>query len=63
MRTVLLPLIDSEVSIADRVELADRMLGITVGISDQTTASEEGHELLRDVARQAESQLEKEESR
>jgi hypothetical protein len=63
MRSVLLPLIDSEVSIADRVELADRMLGITVGVADQTTASVEGHELLRDVARQAESQLQKEESR
>jgi hypothetical protein len=39
LRTLLLPLIDSEVTIEERIRIADRMVGATVETSEQALAA------------------------
>ena len=57
-RTLLLPLIDSEVSLEQRITIADRMVGATHETSEQALAAfAASDELLREAARKAEVQL------
>jgi hypothetical protein len=39
LRTLLLPLIDSEVSLDERIRIADRMVGTTIETSEQALAA------------------------
>ena len=58
MRMLLLPLIDSEVGLADRIRLAERMVGSTLETSEQALAAfAASDELLRGAAVDAERQL------
>jgi hypothetical protein len=58
MRNLLLPLIDSEVSLGERIKLAERMVGATVETSEQALAAfAASDELLRDAARHAAQRL------
>jgi HEAT repeat protein len=51
LRTLLLPLIDSEVTIADRVKIANQILGTVGAGSEHALAAFAATEALRDVAR------------
>ena len=58
LRTMLLPLIDGEVSVEGRIAIAERMVGASVETSEQALAvfaASDG--LLRDVARNTEGKL------
>jgi hypothetical protein len=58
LRTLLLPLIDSEVTLVERIRIADRMVGATAETSEQALAAfTASDEMLRDAARKAELQL------
>ena len=58
MRSLLLPLIDSEVSLGERIKIADRMVGSTLETSEQALAAfAASDELLRTAARHAEQRL------
>jgi AAA family ATP:ADP antiporter len=57
LRTLLLPLIDSEVSFAERLTLADRLFGATLESSEQALAAFAASDALREAARKAEVQL------
>jgi len=58
LRTLLLPLIDSEVNLEERITIADRMVGATIESSAQALAAfAASDELLREAARKAEGQL------
>ncbi len=58
MRTLLLPLIDSEVGLAERIKLAERMVGATAETSGQAlSAFTASDELLREAAHKAEARL------
>jgi AAA family ATP:ADP antiporter len=58
LRILLLPLIDSEVGLADRIQLAERMVGSTLETSEQALAVfAESDELLRGAAVNAQRQL------
>ena len=58
MRTMLLPLIDSEVGLADRIKLAERMVGATAETSEQALAAfAASDELLREAAHKAQRRL------
>jgi hypothetical protein len=58
LRTLLLPLIDSEVSLEERMRLADRLFGATLESSEQALAAfPASDQLLREAARKAEAQL------
>jgi hypothetical protein len=57
-RTLLLPLIDSEVSLEERVAIADRLVGTTVESSSEAMAAFAASDrLLRDAALEAEARL------
>jgi hypothetical protein len=59
LRTLLLPLIDGEVSLKQRITIADRMVGATAETSEQALAAFAASDvLLRAAARQAQRQLE-----
>jgi hypothetical protein len=58
MRILLLPLIDSEVGLVDRIQLAERMVGSTLETSEQALAAfAASDELLRGAAVDAQRQL------
>jgi ATP:ADP antiporter, AAA family len=58
LRTLLLPLIDSEVGLAERIRLAERMVGATEETSKQALAAfSASDELLREAAANAEQRL------
>ena len=58
MRNLLLPLIDSEISLGERIKIAERMVGATLETSEQALAAfAAGDELLRTAARDAEERL------
>jgi HEAT repeat protein len=58
LRTLLLPLIDSEVGLAERIRFAERMVGTTDESSKQAlSAFAASDELLREVAASAEQRL------
>ena len=57
LRTLLLPLIDSEVSLEERVRLADRLFGAAHESSEQALAAFAASDELREAARKAEAQL------
>jgi hypothetical protein len=58
LRTLLMPLIDSEVTMVERIRIADRMVGATAETSEQALAAfTASDEMLRDAARKAELQL------
>jgi hypothetical protein len=57
-RTLLLPLIDGEVSLEQRVAIADRLVGTTVESSAEAMAAFAASDrLLRDAALEAEARL------
>jgi AAA family ATP:ADP antiporter len=58
LRGVLLPLIDKEVSVNERVKIAERLVGTKVESSEQALAVlNAGDEMLRDAARKAKLRL------
>jgi hypothetical protein len=58
LRNLLLPLIDSEVRLVDRIHLAERMVGSTLETSEQALAAfAASDELLRGAAVNAQRQL------
>lgn len=58
LRSLVLPLIDSEVSLADRIHLAERMVGATRETSEQALAAiAASGELLKEVAASAERSI------
>jgi hypothetical protein len=58
LRMLLLPLIDSEVKLVDRIRLAERMVGSTLETSEQALAAfAASDELLRGAADNAQQQL------
>jgi ATP:ADP antiporter, AAA family len=58
LRILLLPLIDSEVGLVDRIQLAERMVGSTLETSEQAlSAFAASDELLRNAAVNAQRQL------
>ena len=58
LRSLLLPLIDSEVNLAERIKLAERMVGATRETSEQALAAlAASDQLLREVAANAARQL------
>jgi AAA family ATP:ADP antiporter len=54
-RAVLLPLFDNDVSIAERIKIADRMMGAAVAV--EVPAEAEAEALMQDAARQAQDRL------
>ena len=59
MRRLLLPLIDNEVGLRERLLLADRLVGNPISISEPDSAARTASDaLLRDAAQQAKQQLE-----
>jgi HEAT repeat protein len=59
MRALLLPLIDNEVSVAERIALADRLVGVAAHQPGALAALAAGEHLLQDAARHAERQLDR----
>ena len=57
LRTLLLPLIDSEISIADRVKIANQIFGEGVDSAERVLAAQAATEALRDVARATDLRL------
>ena len=57
MRALLLPVIDNEVSVADRIALADRLVGVATQPPGAIAALAAGEQLLHNAARQANRQL------
>ena len=57
MRELLMPLLDNEVSVDERIAIAERMAG-TVGASEQMLAALAASEELRAAARDAANRLE-----
>lgn len=60
MRALLLPVIDNEMSVADRIALADRLVGVAAETPEEAIAAlAAGEQLLHDAARHAERQLDR----